>query len=429
MKQKTIGLVRSVSIAALAAFQLACGSDELEALDQDLELNQAPLAASTCEERTTSGGVRTILHFNNPLAPCVKGSDSTRDLTMRNELVRLIKSVPAGSVIRGTWYSLSDDETAIPAALVDAQKKGVRVQVSVDGERGVPAAGSKARAYFDQLTHRRVCPAATGCISSNRGAAHTKAWTFSRATYPGETTTTTHVVWVGSYNMTNGPDGNAGFNNSATLYGNESLYDFVRDYLDDMYAMKPRHSDYYDTSVTPKRGFYMDASASVYVSPELDSDLVVQRIDADVWKPETGCVVRVINPHFTSERRAVTEQLVKMKKAGCNVAVIVNHIDQSEYDRMAAAKIPMRALKVGDGDRVHDKLMAIYAKKAGTTSWAYRVYTGSHNFSPGSLTGGDDIFVRLGEETGTRHPMYDAVLAHFNDGWNSQYAVPIKGAN
>jgi len=60
-----------------------------------------------------------------------------------------------------------------------------------------------------------------------------------------------------------------------------------------------------------------------------------------------------------------------------------------------------------------DASASVYAKKAGSTSWAYRVYTGSHNFSSGSRTGGDDIFVRLGEESGTSHPMYDAVLAHF----------------
>ena len=280
-----------------------------------------------------------------------------------------------------------------------------------------------------EVGRSRVCPSSSGCISSNGGAAHTKAWTFSRTTYPGETATTPYVVWVGSYNMTNGPDGNAGFNNSATLYGNQALYNFLRDYLENMYAMSPRYSDYYNTDLSPARGFYMDASASVYASPELTSDLVVQRIDADVWTPSAGCVVRVINPHFTYERRAVTQQLAKMKSGGCDVAIIGNHVEQTEYDRLKAAGIPLKALKISGTDRVHDKLIAIYAKKAGTTSWAYRVYTGSHNFSPGSLTGGDDIFVRLGEESGTSHPMYDAVLAHFDDGWKSPYAVTLTGAN
>ncbi|ADO69271.1 phospholipase D-like domain-containing protein [Stigmatella aurantiaca] len=193
--------------------------------------------------------------------------------------------------------------------------------------------------------------------------------------------------------------------------------------------MSPRYSDYYDTSLAPARGYYTDTSASVYVSPELTSDLVVQRIDADVWTPAAGCIVRVINPHFTYERRAVTQQLITMKSGGCNVEIIGNHVDQTEYDRLKAAGIPIRALKIGETVRVHDKLIAIYARKAGSTVWAYRVYTGSHNFSAGSLTGGDDIFVRLGEETGSNHPMFDAVLAHFNDGWNSTYAVDIKGAN
>jgi hypothetical protein len=326
-----------------------------------------------------SGGFRTVLHFNNPLAPCVPGSDGTRDLTSRNELVRLIDNVPKGSVLRGTWYALADNESAIPAALVRAQARGAIVQVSIDGGQGVPAAGSAARVQFDQLQEKKVCPATTGCISSNPGAAHTKAWTFSRTTYPGDTSTTAYAVWAGSYNMTNGPDGNAGFNNSATLYGNQSLYNFVRDYLENMYATSPRYSDSYGTSLSPARGYDTDAAASVYVSPELTSDLVVQRIDADVWTPAAGCIVRVINPHLTYDRRAVTQQLVKMKNGGCNVAVIV--------------------------------------------------YTGSRNVSPGSLTGGDDIFVRLGEETGSARPMFDAVLAHFNDGWNSPYAVTLQGAN
>jgi hypothetical protein len=414
-------------LAAGVFLQLACGTEgsEVSVVSPGKNIQ----ALSTCEVRTTSGEVRTILHFNNPLAPCVSGSDGTRDLTIRNELVRLIDNVPKDSVIRGTWYALADGESAIPAALVRAQARGAVVQVSIDGGEGVPAAGSAARAQLDQIKQRKICSASTGCISSNTGAAHTKAWTFSRTTYPGEIATTTYAVWVGSYNMTNGPDGNAGFNNSATLYGDQSLYNFVRDYLENMYAASPRYSDYYDTGLSPARGYYTDATASVYVSPELTSDLVVQRIDEDVWTPSANCIVRVINPHFTAERKAVTQQLAKMKSAGCNVAVIGNHVDQSEYDRLKAAGIPIRVLKIGDTVRVHDKLIAIYAKKAGSTTWAYRVYTGSHNFTSGSLSGGDDIFVRLGEETGASHPLFDAVVAHFNDGWNSPYAVTLTGAN
>lgn len=62
--------------------------------------------------------------------------------------------------------------------------------------------------------------------------------------------------------MTNGPDGNAGFNNSATIYNNQNLYNFMRDYLENMYAMSPRYSDYYNTSLSPARGMYMNASAT-----------------------------------------------------------------------------------------------------------------------------------------------------------------------
>ncbi|ADO69270.1 uncharacterized protein STAUR_1466 [Stigmatella aurantiaca DW4/3-1] len=158
-------------------------------------LGRASQSLSPCEARTTSGGFRTILHFNNPLAPWFPSGDGTRDLTIRNELVRLIDNVPKGSVIRGT-YALADNELAIPAALVRAQNRG---QVSIDGGEGVPAAGSAARLQLDQITQKKVCPSTAGCISSNAG---------------GDTSTTTYVVWVGSYNMTNGPDGNAGFNNS-----------------------------------------------------------------------------------------------------------------------------------------------------------------------------------------------------------------------
>lgn len=229
--------------------------------------------------------------------------------------------------------------------------------------------------------------------------------------------------------MTDGPDGNAGFNNSATIYNNQNLYNFMRDYLENMYAVSPRYSDYYNTSLSPARGMYMDASASVYVSPELDSDLVVQRIDSDVFTPAAGCVVKAINPHFELARRAVTDQFVRYKAGGCSVSIIVNHIEQGEYDRMKGAGISMKALKINGTDRVHDKMIMLYAKRASDGVWVMRTYTGSHNFSFGSLRGGDDIFVRLAEETGATHPLYDAAVAHFNDGWNSPYAVTITGAN
>ncbi len=379
---------------------------------------------STCEVKTTSGGYRTVLHFNNPLSPCTPGSDSTRDLTIRNELVRLIDGVPAGSAVRGNWYSVADTETAVVAALVRAQQRGATVQVSFDQESGLPAAGSPARAQVDQIVNKKICPFSSGCISTS-GSAHAKIFTFSRTQYPGETTTTTYNVWIGSYNQTDGADGNGGFNNSATIYGHQNFYNFIRLYLADMYAASPRTLDYY----APPRGQFIETAVSAYISPEQDTDLVVNRLDSSVFTPSAGCVVRIINPHFTVERRAVTNLIAGFKRSGCSVQLIVNHVDQSEYDILASAGIPMRALMVGTVDRVHDKLIAVYMKKAGTTTWAYRVYTGSHNFTGGSLYLSDDIFVRLAEETGTTHPLYDAVVAHFNDGWNSPYAVPITGAH
>ena len=66
---------------------------------------------------------------------------------------------------------------------------------------------------------------------------------------------------------------------------------------------------------------------------------------------------------------------------------------------------------------VHDKFFLIYGKYG--TTYNYRVYTGSQNWSQDALSENEELFVKMAPESGTVHPIYDAYYTHFNDAYNN----------
>jgi hypothetical protein len=64
--------------------------------------------------------------------------------------------------------------------------------------------------------------------------------------------------------------------NTVTFYGASGLYSDLRRYLTDLYQQK-RTADYYRPA--RGRGHVLRNPANVYVSPEVDTDLVTHRLD------------------------------------------------------------------------------------------------------------------------------------------------------
>ncbi len=379
-------------------------SEESDPVDEmDPAATPVTLAAG-CTATAQLGGHPAWFFFTRPDKPCKAATEAGSDRHILDELTRLIKSVPAGGRIDGHIFSITVDGVA--AALLDAQTRGVQVWISTDGGVRTSTDSSKTK-YLDKLDHIVYCGTGTNraCISTaDAGISHTKLFVFSTATAP-DGTVGNNVVWFGSANQTYA-SGMKLYNNTVTVFGDATLYGQLKKYLDDLYAQR-RRTDYYDAA--SGRGYLLATAADVYASPEANTDLVVNRIN-DVT-PDANCRVRVLQASIRNSRLDVVNQLVKMKRGGCKVWVVADTIEPDARAALRAAGISMRTAKI------HDKSFIIYGKYG--ASYAYRVYSGSHNLSGSANRRYDEIFVKLAPETGTTHPIYDAYFAHFDDAYKS----------
>ncbi|HEY0194935.1 MAG TPA: phospholipase D-like domain-containing protein [Kofleriaceae bacterium] len=403
--------MQRTTLSLLALFgAVSCATAQDQPSDDDAaELGQVSAAVTQtpgCIAHVALAGYSTWLYFTRPDKPC-KGSVGT-DSNAVDELTRLIGTVPAGGRIDGHIYSISVDGVA--KALLDAQTRGVTVYLSTDGGVADSTDSSKT-SYLDKLTHKVYCKHSnnTSCISTADDAiSHTKLFVFSKATAP-DGATSSNVVWLGSANQTYASGENL-YNNTATIYGDASLYSQLQSYLGDLYAQK-RYADYYDPN--SGRGHFLATAADVYASPEASTDLVVNRLDD--FTPDADCRVRVMQASIRDSRMPVVNQIIKMQKGGCHVWVVADTVEPDALKALKGAGIPVHHMPI------HDKAFLIYGKVGST--YEYRAFTGSHNLSGSSAHSYDEIFVKLAAETGTTHPVYDAYYTHFNDAYNTGKAL------
>ncbi|WP_144119158.1 phospholipase D-like domain-containing protein [Catellatospora sichuanensis] len=371
-------------------------------------LTAAPAAAALHSASATIGGHPVWAHFTNPTAG--------RDYTIINELQRLIDGAPAGSTVRGTIHSLSIDSVA--DALLRAQQRGVTVMVVVDG-KNAPST-DPAVATVRLLTNHKFCTNASGgngCISTSAdGDMHTKMFTFT-ATKDPNGTARSNVTWFGSANLTYAT-GTDAFNNTITVYGDAALMNGLNANFADMWNR--RHysgNNYYDSA--SGRGYYQATAADAYASPEGagETDTIATRLND--LTPNSNCRLRIGMASVTSGRPKVVDVVKAYRAGGCNVWMAVGTdsaggiaMTRSVYDDLLTAGVAIRRK-----DDIHNKFFLAYGSYGGT--YQYRVYTGSQNWTQDALNENDEIFVKMGPETGTAHPLYDAYYTHFNEAYNT----------
>jgi len=382
---------------------------EPDPADDPLVIEPARVAlAPGCVAHAPLAGHSTWLFFTRPDRPCKGTAGSGVDRNAVDELARLIGSVPGGGRIDGHIFGIS--VSAIGKALLDAQTRGVDVRISTDGAIASSTAAVKTR-FLDKLAHKVYCKHAgnRACISTAAGAiSHTKLFAFSTATAP-DGTVASGVVWFGSANQMYA-SGAQTYNNTVTVYDDTSLYTQLWSYLGDLFAQR-RVADYYDPA--SGRGRFLAPAADVFASPEVQTDLVVDRLD-DIT-PDASCRVRVMHAEVRDSRLAVVDQLVRMKRGGCQIWVVADTVEPRALAALHAAKIPVHKMPI------HDKSFLVFGKVGATSE--YRVYTGSHNLTGDAAHRNDEILVELAPETGTVHPIYDAYFAHFNDAYNTGPAL------
>lgn len=369
---------------------------------------RASVATTGFSASAVIGGYPVWAHFTNPT--------SGRDYTIHAELKRLIDAAPAGSVIAGAIHSLSIDWIA--DALLAAQTRGVTVMVVIDGKN--TASSDPAVATIKRLTYHKFCNNSSGgraCISTSAdGDMHTKMFTFSATTDP-TGAPRSNVSWFGSANLSY-RSGTDAFNNAVTVYGDAALRDGLnRNFSDMWYRRHYAGNDYYDAA--SGRGYYLAAAADVYASPEgvNQTDTIVNRLND--MTPDGNCRVRIGMAAVTAGRPGLVDQVKRFTAGGCRVWMVVGGsstngiaMTQSVYNELLRAGVSLRRK-----DKVHDKFFLTYGKYG--SSYQFKVYTGSQNWTQDALNENDEIFVKMAPEVGSTHPLYDAFYTHFNAAYNA----------
>ena len=414
MSSKSAALQRALALIVCTSALIGCEPpsepDEPDVGDADL----GAVAAGIKSASGTLGGKPVWAHFTNPPA------SAGRDYTITDELKRLINATPAGGTIRGAIHSLSIDGVA-DALLAAQNTRGVTVYLVLDG-KNAPSTDPAVNT-IRQVANTRFCTNSSGgggCISTTADSnMHTKLFTFS-ATQDPNGVPRSHVSWFGSANLTYA-SGTDAYNNTLTVYADETLYNGLNANHSDMWNR--RHyagNDYYDSA--SGRGYYQAGPADAYASPEAagQTDTIVTRLN-DVT-PDSNCRVRIGMSFVTTGRPELLAQIKRMKAGGCAVWMVVGgnatdgiEMSQSVYNELLAAGVAIHRR-----DKVHDKFFLVYGKYG--SSYAYRVYTGSQNWSQDALSENEEIFVKMAPETGSVHPMYDAFYTHFNDAYNGGVA-------
>jgi phosphatidylserine/phosphatidylglycerophosphate/cardiolipin synthase-like enzyme len=117
--------------------------------------------------------------------------------------------------------------------------------------------------------------------------------------------------------------------------------------------------------------------------------------------------------NVTTGRPKLVALLKRFEAAGCKVWMTVGtnadggiSMSQSVYNDLLSGGVSIHRKP-----SVHDKFFMAYGKFGSV--YQYRVYTGSQNWTQDALNENDEIFVKMGPESGSVHPLYDAYYAHF----------------
>lgn len=344
-------------------------------------------------------GVTHEAIFSNPFA-----ATSKVDYRIHNRIVKMINETPAGATIRFSAWGLEHVPTA--DALIAAHRRGVLVYGVKSGHR--PSAQSdRVKAVLGaryKICRRTVSDGVTNaCMSKQRnGQMHAKSWLFSR------TGTRVNVVVTGSTNPTN--HGNES-NDALIIAGDPDLYNGYVRYFNDRFAMRlnpnymaspngtlraPKSAtvSYFSARLTSTGTTGVEPSTSVTTQAATDPYVDALRRLAGGG----GCSVKAAQRFWNSERRHVTAQVVRLKKAGCAVSVITDNMDGPTYRTLTSAGITVRATKrmtsTGRYVLTHHKFLVLEGTISGVAN-SREVWQGSQNLLGSSLRFTDDELVQV----------------------------------
>ena len=336
---------------------------------------------------------REDMTFNNP-----KGSRAKRYAIIK-DFNTAIDSVPAGGQIRMAMYLF--DIKSVANKLVAAHKRGVGVQIIIDGEENNKHIRKVKRALGKNKKSRSfVATCDHSCLSHATSVIHAKYYLFSVA---GQRK---YVSMISSANPYTG-NSKLSWNNNHTIVGDKIIYDSLTRYFHDMLKDKSKRK-YFRSTTSGKHTVFLYPQ-----TPKRTNDIVWMKALNQVkcttrkgYGTSTGrTMIRVANWGWTSARMDVAKKLVQLKAQGCNVQVMVNRGRMTRpVLRMLLTKTKRGQIPVHDGwyDAnndgfaslyVHHKMMTINGRMGARD--VKITWTGSQNFTrPGTMTN-TDIVLRI----------------------------------
>ncbi|MET9518268.1 phospholipase D-like domain-containing protein [Streptomyces sp. NPDC002994] len=357
--------------------------------------------------------VTTGTIFNDP-----SGTVADQD-RIRDYLVSLIDGAPAGSSIRVSMYTFTDNP--VREALVAANGRGVSVQVILDHKSSetVTEHGEYENLVAWLGTDRTKpswvldCGKDRGCIgtrvlgASDTAINHNKFFTFSH------TGGADNVVVQTSANMSGIQRTNL-FNNAVTIV-DKGLYDIYQEYFADhvTHAAGPGLSHYYKTPISTTNPAYKayffprkETSGTTYkTDPSTDTiKLILDNVDC-----AAGSEVRIAANLFYRDH--IATKMVQMVDAGCSVILAhdadpngggpgVNSMGKTVEDilygqltqRVQCWENPPAGRTGNIGQ--HSKYLIVNGKYDGVAGKKI-VWTGSHNYSWQALRQNDETLLKI----------------------------------
>lgn len=377
---------------------------------------RTPTAAAAASGTIVVGTSQVEATFANPVAGAKPG-DVVPDRSIVDQLIRLIRGVPAGKAMHVQVFSLT--LPGVKDALVTAARDHhAQVYVTHNGDDDGSLDGlTRAGGHVTWCGRGKQGDA---CLTGDRtGLAHAKFATFEETT-DAAGAVKPWVSWFGSANETR-RTGLDAFNNTVTVYGDKQLYDgFLGVWRDMAGSSKPWGSDYYDPA--RKRGYFSSPASrtTVYVSPERDSDIVAKRLSYVVPGPD--CEVRLMQNSIHASRPAVLAQLRRLDGKDCRIYAVAADVDHGARCSLHRSHVTTHRDKLGLPRQVtvHDKTILVKARYNKSTDVRYLVFTGSHNLTKSALVHNDELFVKIESKE-----LYDAFDAHFGAAWGTTETYPV----
>lgn len=431
-------MTSAIRVAVLASLLVGCATSADLGDDDEGEALSAPDDAPVADEADAAFEAGTIKPIQLEAFFAVPLANGTGDSKLEDKVVELIGQAPKGSHIRVALYHFTHTRPA--RALVDASKRGVLVDVILDRQANETGAGEtlaptepgvlpddgddgddeadslEEAAPDDDLTTAAAsglnsaveilrtglpsgslifCTRGDGSCQGNH-INHNKMYLFSSLSTGDKT-----VVVQSSANLTTFKL----HNNLIVSRNDKALYD---GYVKTWNALKARKQNL---------DFYRSISGAhtiAYFYPRAEGDTILSVLGN--VKCASTSKIRVAMAFFTDGRTAIADKLVSLKKAGCDVQVVMRKAGENSsakiIKKLVDGKVKVGLYPDAKGSNIHSKYLLIdskYDTKGKGFVARKLVWTGSHNYTGGALRNNDETLIRVDNAA-----IFDAFMRNWN---------------